>query len=110
MSDRPSARDLQVAAKDKRRAKRECYDSILDKVYAKISTKAKIDWVRLVYEIPKFVVGLPPYDVNECAKYLTKALKKDGYFVEIYGDNVLYVSWDVNETKHQVPDKKSNYL
>ena len=93
---RPSAQELQSAAKDKRRQRRVCFEEILEKVYTRVSAKAKLGWVRVLYEVPPFCVGLPPYDRADCVKYLTRALKKDGYMVEAYG-HVLYVSWDPKE-------------
>ena len=96
-SGRPSARQLQAEAKSRRKAKKKVFESILEKIYQKIESKARMDWTRLVYEVPPFVVGVPPYDVTECAEYLRRVLKKDGYIVEIYGGTVLYVSWDGSE-------------
>lgn len=93
---RPTAAQLQTAAREKRRQKRDCYDEILDKVYGRVSAKAKLGWVRVLYEVPSFVVGLPPYDTVECVKHLARCLSRDGYLVEVYG-HVLYVSWDPRE-------------
>lgn len=93
---RPSAQQLQSAAKEKRRQRRACYEEILEKVYTRVAAKAKMGWVRVLYEVPPFWVGLPPYDREDCVKYVTRAMKKDGYMVEAYG-NVVYVSWDPKE-------------
>lgn len=95
-SSRPSAQQLQSEAREKRRQRRQCFDCILDKVYTRIAVKAKLGWVRIVYEVPPFFIGLPPYDIADCVKFLTKGLKKDGYIVEAY-NHVLYVSWDPKE-------------
>nr|WRJ69902.1 hypothetical protein TetV2_00457 [Oceanusvirus sp.] len=96
-SGRPNARQLQAEAKIRRKAKKRIFETILEKIYQRIELKASLDWTRLVYEVPPFVVGVPPYDVVECGEYLRRALKKDGYIVEIYGGTVLYVSWDGSE-------------
>ncbi len=93
---RPSAAELQSDAKDKRRARRACFEDILERVYARITSKNKMGWVRIVYEVPPFFVGLPPYDREDCVKYLVRCLKKGGYTVEPFG-YVLYVSWDPKE-------------
>lgn len=93
---RPTARQLQSEAREKRRQRRQCFDCVLDKVYTRISVKAKLGWVRIVYEVPPFFIGLPPYDVADCVRFLARALRKDGYVVESY-NHVLYVSWDPKE-------------
>jgi hypothetical protein len=94
---RPSARQLQAEAKNRRKTKRKVFETILEKIYQKIESKARIDWTRLVYEVPPFLVGVPPYDVAECSDYLRRTLKKDGYIVEVYGVSILYVSWNGSE-------------
>lgn len=100
MSDhkrRPTAAQLNAESKERRRAKRECFKVILDKVYHRINAKAKLNWVRILYQVPPFTVGIPPYDVDECCRYVRRALRKDGFLVEIYG-TVLYISWAADET------------
>lgn len=97
--DRPSALDLQREAKDKRRRRRDCYDELVSKAYARVSAKARQGWVRVLYDVPAFCVGLPPYDREDCARYLARVLRKDGYHAEVYGP-VVYVSWDPKEKKH----------
>ena len=97
MSERPSARQLQTDARNRKRAKRQAFDAVLEKIYNKISNKAKLGWVRLVYNVPSFVIGIPPYDICECVSHAAKTLKKDGYVVDVYGEQVLYISWDKKE-------------
>ena len=95
-ASRPSAQQLQSEAREKRRQRRRSFDCVLEKVYVRISTKARLGWQRIVYEVPPFFVGLPPYDTAECVRFLARSLRKDGYAVETYG-HVLYVSWDPTE-------------
>lgn len=95
---RPSASQLQGEAKEKRRQRRVCFEEILEKVYTRVAAKARLGWVRVLYEVPPFCVGLPPYDRADCVRYVARALKKDGYLVEAYG-HVVYVSWDPKEKK-----------
>jgi Family of unknown function (DUF5759) len=97
MVDRPSANQLQNAARDRVRSKKEIYNAVLDRVYVRIASKAKFQWVRIVYTTPSFMVGVPPYDVQECTRYMARALQKAGYVVEVYGADVLYISWDLAE-------------
>lgn len=93
---RPTARQLQDDARDRRRKRRECFETIADKAYTRIACKARAGWVRAIYEVPPFVVGVPPYDADECVRFVARALRRDGYVVEVFG-HVLYVSWDAGE-------------
>jgi Family of unknown function (DUF5759) len=99
MRDRPSAHQLQADAKERRRRRRECYDSIVDRVFTRVVSKSRQGWVRVVYEVPPFVAGLPPYDVSDCTRHVARVLRRNGYFVETF-DHVIYISWDPAEAKH----------
>jgi hypothetical protein len=94
---RPTAGQLQLAARERRRAARECFDVVVERVFARVAAKARQGWVRVVYEVPEFVVGLPPYDVAACARHAAKELRRRDYHVEVFGAGVLYVSWDPAE-------------
>ncbi len=93
---RPTAAQLNAESKERRRAKRDCFKVILEKVYHRINAKAKLNWVRVLYEVPPFTVGIPPYDLEECCKYIHRALRRDGYFVEVHG-SIFYISWAPEE-------------
>lgn len=93
---RPTAAQLIAESKQRRRAKRDCFQIILEKVYHRINAKAKLNWVRILYDVPPFTVGIPPYDVDECCRYICRALRKDGYFVEVHA-SILYISWAPEE-------------
>ena len=54
-------------------------------------------WTRIVYSVPGFVVGLPPYDTRECAAFVAKRLKKKGFKIDLFNSVVLYISWDPSE-------------
>ncbi len=75
------------------------FDAVLDKAYQKIEAKARLQWTRILYEVPPFVVGLPPYCAQECSEHLVRHLKRAGYVAELYGETLLYVSWDVSESE-----------
>lgn len=93
---RPSAQQLQDAARGKSRQRRHQFDGILQKVYSRISSKAQLGWTRVLYQVPPFFVGMPPYDVGDCVRYLTRALRRAGYLCEAF-DSVVYISWDASE-------------
>lgn len=93
---RPTARQLQDEARERRQKRRECYETVVDKAYSRIACKARAGWVRAIYEVPPFLVGSPPYNVEDCVRFVARVLRRDGYVVEVFG-RVLYVSWDAGE-------------
>lgn len=46
-----------------------------------------------VFEIPKFTLDFPLYDISELAQYLTLELRKKDYTVEFVKPNILCISW-----------------
>ena len=97
MDERPTARQLQMEKNARRRAKRAVFDGVMARLYSRIAFKARSEWTRLVFEVPPLVLGTPSFNVGECTIHLCRALRRDGYLVEVFGSNVLYVSWDRSE-------------
>lgn len=96
-TDHPSASELSRESNKRKDQRKKIYAHILDAVYIKIKSKADMGWSRIVHTIPSFVVGLPPYDTQECTNYVARRLRKKGYKVEMFDNAVLYISWDQNE-------------
>lgn len=51
----------------------------------------------MVYRVPEFLSGLPVYDAAEVASSVAESLADDGFLVDLYGEDTLYVSWDRGE-------------
>ena len=58
------------------------------------------------YIIPKFIYGIPLYNLEECLNYIVSHLNKNGFMVNYTHPNLLLISW-VNASK---PKKSVNYL
>jgi hypothetical protein len=99
MDKRRGAAELQREKRDRERKRAAIFGDVLSKVYSRITAKAALNWVRMVYEVPRYVVGMPLYDVAACVRYLCKHLRGNGYMLEVYEPNVLYISWDREETE-----------
>lgn len=48
----------------------------------------------LWFNIPTVLFGLPLYNMDSCVCYLLYRLREQGFFVEYYAPNSLYISWD----------------
>lgn len=100
--NRPRAADLQRELRERNKKRMECFDEVLVKLYSAISAKAALNWTRMIYEIPRFVLGMPFYDIEPCVRYVAKKLQGDGYLVEVYLPNIMYVSWDRGESRDRI--------
>ena len=50
------------------------------------------------YNVPKYIFGIPLYDIKSCVMFLVTALVKNGFDVKYTHPNLLYISWQ-NKTK-----------
>lgn len=67
------------------------------KIYKKIEKKIELANSRnsyyCWYQVPEFILGLPLYSYQNCIKYIEKKLKNDGFKTEIFGQNIMLISW-----------------
>lgn len=88
---------------DKRRSKDaarlKAYNTILTQIYNRIRVVSKINNspCHLLYNIPPFILGLPPLDIEDCSTYLAFQLRHAGYEVRYTPPNLLFLSWAHHE-------------
>lgn len=92
-----TARDLQREIKSRAKRRSDVHKPVLEQLRKRICSKAALDHVRLVYRVPDFLPGLPRYDVSDVARSVLEALVDDGFLVELFEPDTLYVSWDRSE-------------
>ena len=97
MEPRPDARALASAHRQRHRSRARAFEDIVQRVFNQVSIKAESNWTRLVYRVPPYVVGMPFYDLDLCARYAVRKLREKGFYVELYPPGVLYISWDASE-------------
>ena len=106
--------------------KQKVQASIYRKVYlqcqAYIQMVVTNGGVKCVYDIPKYILGMPLYNIVECAEFLRRELDRSGFVVEFFQPSFLYISWDIcdlernNITSHTLaikpppPQKQVKFL
>ena len=45
-----------------------------------------------LFQIPEFVFGVPPYDMEECKKYIFDSLTRNGFKVELRDNRTFFIS------------------
>ena len=94
--------ELQAPLKEKEKMKNDIYDKILVRVHNRIKLVSRNAETFSYFIIPKFVLGIPMYDFNQCKHYIINSLTENGLAVSYIDPNLLYISWDVEHlhSKH----------
>ena len=76
----------------KEKHKEEIYDNVLKQCHKKILRAAKLNPYTnyCFYVIPKFIYGIPLYDLNKCINYLVINLSKNGFKINYTHPNLLF--------------------
>lgn len=79
-----------------------CYDRIMR--CAQVAPHVKACW----YEVPPFILGRPPYDVQRCMTLLIRNLENNGYHVQYFFPRTLYITWDLEFVRRsrQLPEPR----
>jgi len=84
---------LKKDAEERRKFKKKCFKKILDMTLTKIEFVAKTNITNTWFEIPMFVLGFPSFEIEDCANYIMKRLKKNGFKVFFLKPNFLFINW-----------------
>ncbi len=76
------------------------YQKMLNRVHHKIKTTAKIckTETHCWFVVPEFIIGVTKFDQGACIAYIMDALKENGFQVQYYHPNTLFICWE-----HWVP-------
>lgn len=95
------------------RNKRLVYETIYQKCRNKIlHANNNLYQKTLWFDIPTIVFGLPLYNMDACICYMIYRLRDQGFTVEYYAPNSLYISWHEKPSDYKpfplVPQKSIN--
>jgi len=87
--------------------KLELFNKILNRIHVKIKTtsRQKIDEQFCWYVVPEIIIGVPKYDQGTLIAYLIDKLKTNGFIVQYYHPNTIFICW-----KHWVPSYVRNEI
>ena len=77
------------------------YKDILEKIYHKIKSVNKLNNF-CYYVIPKFIIGMPLFNISKCSDYIYNQLIKTGFKVTRIKYNYFLIYWG-----HSVDDNNS---
>ena len=97
-----SINKLHQEINDREERKKKVYDQILKLCYKKIvSENGKNNFCCCTFACPKYVYGLPLYNITNCIIYIMEDLQSKGFKAQHMGKNLVYVDWKVNPTNSQ---------
>lgn len=84
---------LKKIQKDKANLKYKAFEQILRMCYNKITTIGMSAINHCWFLIPNLLWGYSIYNIEECGEYLQNKLINDGFDVEYFKPNIIYISW-----------------
>jgi hypothetical protein len=75
--------------------KLELFKKILNRVHIKIKTISKMNTNERVcwYVVPEIIMGIPRYDKPGCIAYIMDSLQNNGFKVQYFHPNTIFISW-----------------
>lgn len=89
--------ELHEEMNKKKKKRTQSFEHVLETCHKKIKIASTKELVKVYFDVPEFVIGLPVYDLTECIKYIVKSLEDNGFLVKYFFPKLLYISWDFNE-------------
>jgi hypothetical protein len=95
-----------VSKNEKKNTSRNSIKGIfLDRCRKRIESHNKFGKEDIIFDVPDFIIGIPPYDSNEITRYLLGYLLEAGFHVvKLPKINAIYISWkkdDIEKTRNQ---------
>lgn len=97
MMKRINILDLHRMVNEKKDKQNFCYEKLLEMTHNKVKRAAAQKSLRCLFEVPSYVFGYPLFDLNECIDFIVQELKANGFVVNYYFPNKIYISWDFEE-------------
>lgn len=100
MQQYASANDLNVLMESRKHKSYATFQHVLDACYKKVFKVASVHGQEVIYEVPEFVLGMPPFNLNECIAYVHKNLVDNGYVVKYIFPKFLHIAWKPSEPRN----------
>jgi hypothetical protein len=105
-----SVKDLINKNEKRVKQKLNVKNMFLEKCHIRIESHNSFGQEDLLFEVPPFVIGLPPYSREDILEYLLESLGEDGFYViHVPKTYSIYISWkkkDIDKMKN----KKEGFL
>ena len=72
-------------------------DKILNMIKDKIVNYTKHNFTNCIFNIPHFIIGYLPYDIEKMCNFIIKNLKNEGLLVIKLNCENIYISWHIDD-------------
>lgn len=101
----PNINNLHNEKNVKEKIKTEAYILVLNKCIEKIVyTNKHTDQTYIFFDVPRFLIDYPFYDMNSCVMFIMNKLVPNNYTVSFIAPFYLYIDWSTEITL-KIPDK-----
>jgi hypothetical protein len=102
----PSLNNLHDEKNQKEKLKKDAYVLVLNKCIEKIIyTNKHTDQTYIFFDVPKFLIEYPFYDMKSCILYIMEKLIPANYIVSFIAPFYLYIDWSSFSQQSVIPDK-----
>jgi hypothetical protein len=81
----------QIQRENKRK---KFFKKIYKLVEKRIIDVSKFNLNQCYYDVPYFVLNIPLYSMDNCINYIIEKLINNGFKVELFNKNRIYINWD----------------
>jgi hypothetical protein len=100
-----SIKDLIHKNEKRFKEKENVKNMFLERCHIRIDSYNNFGREDILFEVPSFVIGLPPYNQWDLLEFLVESLKEDGFYViHVPKTNSIYISWkkkDIDKIKNK---------
>ena len=90
-----SVYDLYNRMQEKKHTHHECYQIVLERLYARIRRCSSVNRTSCWFDVPEIIVGKPLFDVEQCTRHAMGSLAANGFRFAYHFPRTLNISWDV---------------
>ena len=101
----PNINNLHSEKNEKEKVRSDAFVLVLNKCIEKIiHTNKHTDQTYIFFDVPRFLIEYPFYDMNSCVLYIMNKLTPANYKVSFIAPFYLYIDWSTSTTS-TTPDK-----
>jgi len=103
----PNINNLHSEKNEKEKARSDAFILVLNKCIEKIiHTNKHTDQTYIFFDVPRFLIEYPFYDMNSCVLYIMNKLTPANYKVSFIAPFYLYIDWSTSTNlPTNTPDK-----
>ncbi len=114
MNNEINVKDICKLHYEKESIRIQIFSKILERCYYKIKCNVEQEQQYSIFQVPEFKLGIPLYDMRKCLYYIGAKLMKNGFKVQYYKPNILFIHWELEKPKNNTKllleyNKPNNY-